>query len=71
MFLKPRQDYKSIGYKMASAGFYCTALEELINLESLMIRVSNVVTFIQHQRQKKKITLGIHVIVLINPTTLW
>ena len=69
MFQKPGQDYKSLGYILASVGFYCTALEELINLQSIMICASNVLTFIQHQR--KKITLGMHVIVLINPTMPW
>lgn len=53
---------------MASVGSYCTVVEETINLQGMIICVSNVVTLIQHQ---KKITLGIHVIVLINPIMLW
>lgn len=32
MFLKPGQDYKYLGYTTALVGFYCTALDELINL---------------------------------------
>lgn len=51
MFLKPEQNYKSLGFLMASVGSYCTVVEETINLQGMIICVSNVVTLIQHQKK--------------------